>query len=53
MVPIGHVSPRRVKRRSWWLRIGDARITVSPKQDGVAEVHVERGAYGDIEPRHD
>lgn len=34
--------------RTWWLRIGDVRIVVSPRKGNVAHVSVERGAHGDV-----
>lgn len=30
---------------TWWLRVGDARISVRIHVDGTAEVDVERGFY--------
>jgi hypothetical protein len=33
---------------SWYVRVGDARITATVLPDGRVQVDVQRGAYGDV-----
>ena len=33
--------------RSWWMRVGDARLSIRIDKDGQARVTVERGVYGE------
>lgn len=33
-------------KRTWWLRIGDARVVVVVDDPTLPEVHVQRGSYG-------
>lgn len=35
----------QMDERSWWMRVGDARINIVVNESGRAEVSVERGVY--------
>ena len=35
--------------RRWWMRLGDARISINIDEDGKAHVDIERGSYEEVE----
>jgi hypothetical protein len=38
----------QLEDRVWWMRVGDARLTVSIAPDGQPTVDVQRGFYGEV-----
>lgn len=35
----------QMDERRWWMRVGDARISISVREGGGAEVSIERDIY--------
>jgi hypothetical protein len=38
----------QMNEREWWLRVGDARVSIEIETDGSVRVDIERGAYADV-----
>lgn len=38
----------QLEERVWWMRVGDARVSISLDPDGQVTVDMQRGFYGEV-----